>query len=97
LRGTRRFFNLLKNENNNDVLKAELRLCEETNAEDQSKVPCPYLSQLIGLAWTVDLSVGYAHGADISGCTFDINSETGSTDGGMHVSCSSRVGAHEMY
>ncbi|KIJ69414.1 hypothetical protein HYDPIDRAFT_46936, partial [Hydnomerulius pinastri MD-312] len=58
LKGTRRFFSLIKQSENIEIVRAELKALDGKYDRDESlsPIPCPYIAFLLTLSWTADLS-----------------------------------------
>ena len=85
LNATARFLDLVKNENNARIIKAEINAIQGKygrwkEAPKLPDVPCPYAALLLATSWTTDLETSYT-----SGVTFAndiLEADMGSGDGG---------------
>ncbi|KAL6306820.1 hypothetical protein BKA93DRAFT_140786 [Sparassis latifolia] len=70
LRATHRFLTLVKQKENAEIVRAEIRTLNQGAGEGLQfpAVPCPFTAFLLGASWDVDLAKGYD--AYFSGVTF---------------------------
>ncbi|KAA1465908.1 hypothetical protein DENSPDRAFT_876085 [Dentipellis sp. KUC8613] len=87
LLGTHRFFTLLKNPDNAEIVRWELDRIQGLWADDEELtaiLPCPYTSFLLGTSWNVDLEGNVIDDAYTSGTEFEndmMDPNGGSSDG----------------
>lgn len=86
---TKRFMSLIKQNDNAEIIREELRVLQGLSLEDDKipEVPCPYTLFLVASAWCYDLEIQYASGVSFDNGVLDANmgSNEGDNNDGITV------------